>query len=69
MLAAGLLAALSPTAALSPAATQQTPAPHQQVLRVASATGFSTFNPFLAYFQGDLRHRRQHLPLAHQART
>ena len=54
MLAAGLLAALSPTAALSPAATQQTPAPHQQVLRVASATGFSTFNPFLAYFEGDL---------------
>jgi peptide/nickel transport system substrate-binding protein len=54
MLAAGLLAALSPAATLSPTATQQTPAPHQQVLRVASATGFSTFNPFLAYFQGDL---------------
>jgi peptide/nickel transport system substrate-binding protein len=47
MLAAGLLAALSPAAA------QQTPAA-QQTLRVASATGFSTFNPFLAYFQGDL---------------
>jgi len=47
MLAAGLLAVLSP------AATHQTPTT-QQTLRVASATGFSTFNPFLAYFQGDL---------------